>query len=458
MAKEKIALGLIVMTSGTCVIRGIRRPSIPTLVWPDGIDEPASDWFRYLSVDLELAAGSVGEYANILRPFLRFCRERGRGWTTVDDAFLTIWRDHLRHTMKLGVARINTSLQTIFAFYKWAEETKRLRFHVGIYVPGDLPVALQDVTFAISAKQHFSKGRHGKVFGSWSTPLTLSNSGASSRMRHTPTNDEIEDLHADVAERPMGERDSLIFSWKEDCGPRRFELNTLRKDQLPTIDQLDQLIERDEPWIIDIVRKGRKAGELRVLPELVFRTLDHIDHGRRQIVESFKGVPGYKEPPEVFLSSKTGMALHLDSITSLGRRSFKAVGIENSSIHRLRARYAVRTIEGLLDALLAGDLNIGSMSNWAETILVKAAEQMGHSSPASLRPYLTYAFNRRMQTSEAVQATKVSDRIRQLQLHEETLIGRLKGQRGLQEAARLLQAGKSAEASAALARLSQQLG
>jgi len=121
MANPDPALGLILNTDASCKIKGQIWSDIPTLVWPDGIDEAASDWFRALVVEYRVAASSAREYAKVIRPFLRLCRERGRDWQTVDDEFLILWRENLRRAQKVSIGRVNASLKTIFAFYRWAE-------------------------------------------------------------------------------------------------------------------------------------------------------------------------------------------------------------------------------------------------------------------------------------------------------------------------------------------------
>jgi len=120
----------------------------------------------------------------------------------------------------------------------------------------------------------------------------------------------------------------------------------------------------------------------------------------------------------------------------------------------LRARYAVRTIEALVDAVFGGE-SIGPESSWIETILIKAAEAMGHSNPQSLRPYLTYVLNRRIQTADATKA-ELTARLRQLRLHEGTLVRRLGQQEELQHAARHLEAGRKVEAVTGLMMLVEQ--
>ncbi len=456
-AHSDFAHGLIIGTDASCKIHGRSWAGIPTLLWPEGIDEAASDWFRVLVVDHGVATSSAREYAKILRPFLRFCRQRSRAWQSVDDEFLIIWREQLRRGQEVSIGRVNASLKTIFAFYRWAEESKCIRFQVGIYAECELPAAHESAAFPISAKRSYTKSRHGGIHGAWTTPLTLSEPSKGARVRHTPTEVEIRDLHEVAVEHEHGERDSLLFSWTEEAGPRRAELLRLGKSHMPTDSQLASLIERDESWLISIKRKGGVSKPINAPIDLIIRTLDFIQYGRRDVVEHCqKSIVGYREPDEIFLSGTTGLVLHPDSVTSIGRRAFRKAGIEKANIHRLRARFAVRTIETLVDAIFGGE-SIGSNSNWIETILIKAAEAMGHSSPQSLRPYLTYVLNRRIQVADATKVEKLASRLRQLRLHEETLVRRLEQHRGLQTIAQQVQAGKKLQAAAALRDIAEQL-
>ncbi|WP_449410163.1 tyrosine-type recombinase/integrase [Methylobacterium komagatae] len=458
MADSDPILGLIVTTDASCKIKGQSWTGIPTLVWPEGIDDAASDWFRTLVIESGVTLSSAREYAKILRPFLRFCRQRGRPWQSVDDEFLILWREHLRRAEGVSIARANASLKTIFAFFQWAEENKRIRFQVGIYPADELPLAIADITFPISAKRSFTKGRHGRVYGSWTTPLTLSEPNRGSRLRHTPTEGEIRNLHEITVEREHGERDSLMFSWAEEAGPRRAEFLRLGRSHLPTNDQLADVIERDEPWPIAIPRKGGKETPIYAPPDLIIRTLDYIQYGRRDIVERCLSViVGYREPDEIFLSGTTGQALHVDSVTAIGRRMFRKAGITGANVHRLRARYAVNIVESLVEVVATGSDTVGPGSASTETILTKAAEMMSHTSPQSLRPYLTYVLNRRIQTADATKAHRLASRLRQMQHLEGTFIRRLKHHHDLQSAANQLQAGRGADAASTLRRIADEI-
>lgn len=456
MASPNIYDGLIASTRPNCKINGHPWANIPTVVWPEGIDEDASDWLREIVIRMGLATSTAHEYANILRPFLRFCRERRRPWSTVDDDFLTVWREHLVRAEGLSIGRVNASLNTIFAFYQWAEETKRIRFQVGVYEECEVPASLSNHIFPISAQRVFSKGRHGRVFGSWRTTLTMSNPDKG-RMRHTPTEDEIRKLHEVAVECSLGERDSLMLSYAEDVGARRAEFLQIGKRHMPTIDELADIIERDEPWVVNVIRKGGASKPIYLPVELIIRTLDFIEYARREMVEHcLATVIGYREPDELFLSSTTGIPLHPDSVSAIGRRVFGKAGVRNASIHRLRARKAVRVIESLVDAVFEGEM-IGAASSWLETILIKAAEIMGQASPESLRPYLTYVLNRRIQTADATKAENLATRVRQLKLHADTLARRLARHKDLQSIALHIEAGRNAQAALELLKVADHL-
>lgn len=456
MVSPTLEQGLIVTTDASCLIRGVSWPGIPTLIWSEGIDETASDWLRELVIRNSLTASSAHEYANILRPFLRFCRNRKRAWDTVDDDLLILWREHLIRKVGLSIDRVNLVIKTIFSFYAWAEERRYIRYRVGIYTDGDLPASMSRHTFPISAKRIFSKSPSGRMSGSWTSPLTVRNPEAGAK-RHTPSEIEIRKIHEVTVEQEHGERNSLILSYVEETGGRRSEILQIGKSHMPADDQLAELIERDEPWVVMVKRKGGRNKPLHLPPDLIIRTLSFIEYERRDIVVKCRGcIVGYREPDDLFLSSTSGEVLHPDSVTSMGRSVFRRAGVENSNIHRLRARFAVRTIETLVEALF-GDTEIGSHSNRIETILTKAAEMMGHASPQSLRPYLNYVLNRRIQAADATKAARANTRIRLLKLDVDAYVRRLSSHKVLHHIVGNLADGKKAEAVAALRRLANEI-
>jgi len=199
--------------------------------------------------------------------------------------------------------------------------------------------------------------------------------------------------------------------------------------------------------VVQVLRKGRRMGQLSPMPDLLLRTLDYLENERREVVDRCrKKFVGYSEPEEVFISSKTGMPLHPDSVTSLGAKLFQKAGISNANVHRLRARFAVRTVEGLIDAMGDVGISLGADSSWKETILQKASERMGQSSPESLRPYLNYVLNRRLQASDAHSTMNRASRVRELERREIILLKRLEREQQIYRASVLIRSGKAEEA------------
>lgn len=418
---SKLADGLIIKTTEVCIIKGVNYKGIPTIIWPEGIDRDVSDYLRSVVVEEGSATSSAVEYAKLLRPFLRYCRSEGRVWQSVDDDFIIRWRNLIRGGMKRSIGRTNASLNAIFAFYRWAERTNRIRLRVGIYTEDEIPDAMKGTAFPITAKRTLIRGAHGHSYEHWITPFTLRDRGKNSRLRHTPTEEQVRALHELTSIRNQGERNSLIFSWAEETGARRSEILQLRVSHLPTESEIERLVSQDEPWHISISRKRGNPKPLNPVPDMLIRTWDYVNFERREIVERCRSsIIGYREPDEIFLSSRTGMVLNPDSVTAMSRTLFQRAGIRKASLHRLRAKFAVNVIETLLDALFENE-TIGAETIWVETILVKAAEMMGHSSPRSLRPYLTYVLDRRIRLANASKKRDLEARLRQLQLHVTTL-------------------------------------
>lgn len=410
--------GIIVRTDASCVINGRVRPEIPLLVWPDGIDETVSDWLRHCVLHKDLATSTVLEYAKILRPFLRFCRGEGRDWKTVDDEFLVRYRDKLVSEHIAGPKRINEIIQRVFSFYCWAERRHILDHHVGIYTEDERSSEWGRRTFPLTAELKLSGRGRGRQL-TWQSIVRARQGQERSAVRHTPTTEQILNLHRVVMLMDQAERNSLMMTWAELTGARRFEILQICKSHLPSPQKLAEIQRRGEDWMILVERKGGKYKRLMVPADVIEQTIAYIAYDRAAVVARCeRQIEGYAEPDHVFISSTTGMVLHRDSVTSIGRRSFQRAGIKCANIHRLRARFAIRTIEKLVDGLFE-NISIGTHSNWIETILIKAAELMGHGHPASLRPYLTYVLNRKLQTSDANTSERLRAKIQRMTIEVE---------------------------------------
>jgi len=435
--------GVIVFTDESCVVGKRAYSGIPVLIWPEGIDETVSDWLRYLVVKRDRATSTVTEYAKVVRPFFRFCRHQGRDWRTVDDGFLVRWRDNLLADNMLSQGRVNGSIQRVFSFYHWAELRRILQHHVGVYTEDELDPEWRKRKFPLSAERcYVGRGKARSL--SWQSTVKARRGNQRSSVRHTPTDEQILKLHRVVMRMDQAERNSLMMAWVELTGARRFEFLQICKSHIPSFQEIAQLKARREDATIYVKRKGGNAKRLVAPRDLLTDTHSYILHERAALVSRCKlEIRGYGEPQHIFLSAKTGKVLHPDSVTSIGRRVFRAAGIKNANIHRLRARFAIRTIEVLVEGLFRGE-TVNTASNWVETILVKAAELMGHGHPDSLRPYLTYVLNRRLQTSEAMTSERLRAKIQKMLVEVEKVGHQLRFSKDLSAAAEVVRDGKKA--------------
>lgn len=405
-----------IVAGGISTVLGQEFSGIPALVWHDGVDGDASDWFRHMRVKEDLSVKTVAEYANVLRVCLRRCRKSGLDWRDINDDWLVAWRLHLINQKRVSKARANLCIAVAFKFLLWAERTRRLTFRVGAYAPGDLPDEIRGRPFAVSAKMVRLRAGEKHMAGRWVSGIAAASKSQWKRQRHTPSEKEVRRVHALAATARNSVRNMLILSWAEETGARRGDLIQLKLSHLPSPTTLQALIEEDEPFLLPVLRKGRLSGHLGALPDLLIRTLDYVAHERKSCLSRIvERNPDFTDEGWLFVSERTGGGLHEDSVTSICGDLFKRAGVERSSLHRLRARFAVNIVTTLVDAVFDDDMTVGNASSWVETILTKAAEAMGHRSPASLKPYLGIVLDNRLKRSVAWQLSRDEARAKGLE-------------------------------------------
>lgn len=390
--------GIIVHTTSECVIGGVPYPEIPTLIWPEGVDEAASDWFRYLIKTKALSATTVHQYAKNIRHFLFYCRRFKRKWDTVDDQFLIQWRTYLIRVREIDLNSVRYSLERIFEFYVWAEQSKRLRYHVGIYPQRELPSKRRFVTFPIDAHITRRSRKSGDVATGWR--CTVLPKRGSRPARHTMTDEEMDRLHDVTMEGDMAiaERNSLLLSVPEETSTRRFETLQIKIDDVPEFDKILDMIEGDVPHHVVITRKRGMKQSILFNHDLLSRLRGWIDGERKKIIEKIKGRDqNFVDRGFVFISTTTGNVLNKDSVTSIFGNIFEKAGVEKASYHRVRAVYALRNVRYELDQIPAG-VEVTADNEIGLNVLTSAANKMG-VSPKSLKPYLTaLTLNRTIQS------------------------------------------------------------
>lgn len=391
---------LIVNTSEEFKSAGISFAVVPTILFSDGVHEEGSDWLRQLVVDKKVMPSSAGTYATALRYYLKFCRRKPLDWRLADDRTLMEFHEVLLKGREIGTRYINDTLSAVFRFYVYCEQSKILRLRVGCYERASLAEHLQDVKFPITAVPAVSGGDYTKTLG-WRSPLFHVNVPSSIGNRATPRNDDMEAAHREALKKANGIRDTTILRFAEDMGGRRAEILQIRVNQIPSLEEIDDLAEDEDGWWpIEVLRKGNRREVLRAQPDTLYAVHAYLRE-RSAVVKQMKGKPGYKEPGELFISGTEGTPLRADSITKIFSAIFKRIGLMDATLHRVRAKFAVDTVETVLDAFLDLGIEFSPGSSWVETVLQQVAIRMGHKDPSSLKHYLTVALERRVRISYA---------------------------------------------------------
>ena len=379
--------GVVVSTSGPfftvtddrCVVGGTAYPGIPIFFDADGVIEPFSDYMIHVVRDQRRPATTARTYAAYLQTFLKHLASIGTVWTDVTDATLTAWSDALLGRRYLKEGTVAAYLSTVFSFYRWAQETGRVRYAVNLYVGrAGLHPSSDGRSYQISAK----RSRRGDLY--WPYLPTDRNSA----VRHTPTHEEIERVHVHVFETQTGERDSLLLSLYEDCYLRRSEALSLTVRDIPFSEDIESTLMAGEVFTLSVRGKGSKVREVIFLPELLALAREHIEGERAFVVAQAKRRNDrYVDPGALFLSHTTGRVLTKDYVSARLSKAIRLAGVENASGHRFRA-------SGLTALVAAYDgFDESGKPLPAEQVLWKAAERAGHKHWRTLEPYLKLVRN-----------------------------------------------------------------
>ncbi|TCA57159.1 site-specific integrase [Rhizobium leguminosarum] len=341
--------------------------------------------WQCIRVRIELP-DSLWDSAKIMLQFFRWLRRERLNWVDVDDDDILEFREHLR-SKRDSKEHVNKVVGVIHSFYRHQELTGRLKYRVQVYQIEALPEEMRDYEFPIKSELRIHVSKRGVKTSSWVSPWLLKGKESSYGKKATPTDDVIEIIHQLLHNTKHGLRNSAMLSAYEDCGGRRKEVQSIKVAQLPTPQQLHQLLITGDEWVIEVTRKGQdeEAGEtapLRFRPVTAMRLLSYVNGPRAAIVRNTGSAT-----QQLFLKDN-GKVLQLDSVTKLVTKVLREAGFPNSTLHKLRSRYIKNKIKVRLDTARAHAVKIGPASNWTETILSGAAIDMNHSTTESLQPYM----------------------------------------------------------------------
>jgi integrase len=372
-------------------------PGIPLLVdSKNRFVAPVCDYLRHLVTHGQLKTSSVSTYAFYLLHFWRFHYKEGWDFASVSDKDILVW---LHQQERDGVSPQTQAARcdAVFDLFVWLEANEYV--HQSVCIPG-----LNDnERFIPKLSSVASKGStQNKRASRYGLCCAVRPRASKGTHQPTPTADAVTDIYiaADNIENPgLTDRNHLLIDWYVQVGLRRMEWAALTLVQIPQWSTIDKLRNADEAHELRLsTTKGGRVRYVGVLPELLEKTLEYIEGPRAQVVARFKlnNPTTYKEPDEIFLSTMTGTALDLTSISNLLTGWFKATGVKGHG-HRLRATYLTNLFDAELNAEESRIIaNPGTkMSIDYELILRKVAERAGHADLNSLRAYLTLARKRR---------------------------------------------------------------
>ena len=362
-----------VVTDHRCVIDGAAYPGIPIFFCETGVHEPVSEYFVWLGYECRRPPSTLKTYAYHILKFLKRIRDEGIEWQAVTDHVLIAWRDRMLDEEGLQAATVASYLESVFNFFRWAEETKRVRFTVPLYDETDPDGKL---TYQISAKRRPNNEL------SWPYLPKVSRS----LPRHTPTNPEIEQIHVEAYRGSNGQRDTLLLSMFEELYLRRAEALSLTVGDIPPWDALDDALVSKIPFTFPVLGKGAKVRYVTARPELMLRAREYIDETRADAVrKAQRRNAAYRAPNDLFLGSTTGQPLTKEHVSKHISRLMQKAGIQRASGHRLRA-------SGLTALVLKYDrVREGEQPFPRDQLLLKVADAAGHERWETLEPYLALA-------------------------------------------------------------------
>ena len=390
----------LVFTDARFVFAKRSYPGVPLLVdAAHQFVEPACDYLRWRVVYGHLSPSSAKTYAESLLHFWNFLHAQGHSYDEVNDKIFLEWLNAQSHTSDSTRA---ARCDAVFEMYVWLETEGYIQHVVRIPGVNDDKIFTPRLSARVTRGGHRGRGRFRfGIVSALRPPQTAPG------ILYTPDTVDIGRLHAAVAAAStpdVVERNHLLIDWYLQTGVRRIEWCSLTVDQIPPWSEIDSAQESFQ--VREILLTATKGGRPRyagVLPELLERTREYIDGPRAELVARFRERyrSGYREPKEVFLSSKTGRGLRAKAITNLLSHLFTSANVEGHG-HRLRATYLTRLFEAELMVEYARvAANPGALHHVdLELVLRRVAERAGHRDPESLRPYLTVARKRIARSAE----------------------------------------------------------
>ena len=199
--------------------------------------------------------------------------------------------------------------------------------------------------------------------------------------------DEIQQLYERAGEARHGMRNTLVLNWLEMTGLAA-SLSRIVLTDIPSFEEIEAHKQNEKAFVVFVTGIGGVKRNAAVGPRLMEMTREYIDFERGLIVLRYRDVQGWREPEEVFLSSR-GTAISYKAFGNLITEIFRKAKFPKALRGTLRARFLVSCFNNFLDQQDAvGPINY-------DLLLLKVAAATGHQDSESLRPYLEPALRER---------------------------------------------------------------
>lgn len=345
---------------------------------------------------------SLLKEAEQLQAFFSFLDRKSVSLGRVDDEFLLRW---VAAQEKRGISKgvIADRISLIIRLFHYLESRgwiqKVIALESGAHAPLDF---VPKITTKPVATRRGNR-RHRRIL----VRSTIEIARETRPPQPTPSEENISALYALLGSKlgPMSKRNKVMLDWFLQPVPRRSELLRLRIADLPTYKEAVRCeLEHTFCKVTFLETKGGRPRTAPVSPYLILSTYEYIKNEREDVVGRFGAKDRrYREPEEVFLSSKTGRKLNERAVSNLFSGLLRATGAEGH-LHRLRAA----GIQDLLDAMVEAEIaRLGSDAKIDDVDLlgqlIRLKEYTGHKSLEGLLPYLNNLVQRRYRDSDVGQ-------------------------------------------------------
>ena len=260
----------------------------------------------------------------------------------IDDDWLEAYADQILERNSNFPIYVSQILTTVINFLVWCEDNEYCKNLIGTASTFKIRIISNKDSFTHQLIQYYSKQK---------SPLKLA-----------PKEEWIEKVLAveHFKSNSLETRFSVMVDWGKDAGLRAHEICALNIDQIPARDEIEKsLIAKKNINIVLNVTKGMKKSTIPVSPDLLKKTRDYMDFERKEIIKKFREKSqltrkAYSPPQEVFLSLKTGQALHPRTLSNQIRTGWcQAVKdgelTEDQHVwtHGLRHRFATTISKGV---------------------------------------------------------------------------------------------------------------